>query len=205
MLLVGIVCLAVDPSVAHWLASTKFRGDIRKLFTYSEVFGHGLGVALIILTATVLDSRGPGIALYLGLHAYSGGILAALVKLVIGRSRPYFAATLPTDSIQDTFVGWFPALTVDSYQGWLDARMASFPSAHAATAAGLALGLTRLYPKGRWMFALFAVLAGAQRCFAQAHFTSDVVVGLAIGLAIACQWPATFDAFQAALRKWPKK
>ena len=42
-----------------------------------------------------------------------------------------------------------------------------------------------LYPRGRWMFALFAALAMLQRVDAQAHYCSDVLAGAAIGLALA--------------------
>ena len=59
-----------------------------------------------------------------------------------------------------------------------------FPSAHAATAVGLAIALGVLYPRGRWLFIAFAFLAGLQRIEAQAHFASDVLAGAAV----ACPW-----------------
>jgi undecaprenyl-diphosphatase len=61
----------------------------------------------------------------------------------------------------------------------------SFPSAHAATAVGLAIGLSALHPRGRWLFAAFALLAVVQRIEAQAHFSSDVLAGAAVGCAAA--------------------
>jgi membrane-associated phospholipid phosphatase len=65
----------------------------------------------------------------------------------------------------------------------------SFPSSHAATAAGLAVALAALYPRGRWLYLTFAMLAGLQRIEAQAHFASDVLAGAALGciVAAACQ------------------
>ena len=52
-------------------------------------------------------------------------------------------------------------------------------------AAGLAAALGVLYPRGRWLFACFALLAMLQRIDAQAHFCSDVLAGAAIGCCVA--------------------
>ena len=59
-----------------------------------------------------------------------------------------------------------------------------FPSGHAATAAALAVALTALYPRGRWLFAGFAVLAAAQRIDVTAHYPSDVLAGAAVACAV---------------------
>jgi undecaprenyl-diphosphatase len=60
-------------------------------------------------------------------------------------------------------------------------KLQSFPSGHAATAAGLAVALAVLYPRGRWLFAVLAVLAALQRVEVQSHFPSDVLAGAALG------------------------
>ncbi len=50
-----------------------------------------------------------------------------------------------------------------------------------AAAAGLTAALIWLYPRGRWLFVLFAALAGCQRMASGSHFPSDVLWGAAIG------------------------
>ena len=60
----------------------------------------------------------------------------------------------------------------------------SFPSGHTATAVGLAFGLGWLYPRGRWLFLGFAVLAAFQRVESSAHFVSDTFCGAAIACVI---------------------
>ena len=50
---------------------------------------------------------------------------------------------------------------------------------------GLALGMTRLYPHGRWLFLTFASLATLQRMVVGAHYPSDCLCGAAVGLVVA--------------------
>ncbi|MEK7824082.1 MAG: phosphatase PAP2 family protein [Candidatus Eisenbacteria bacterium] len=60
----------------------------------------------------------------------------------------------------------------------------SFPSSHAANAAGLALVLGRRWRRlapGLW---LLAVLVGFSRIYLNRHFLSDVLCGVAIGVGI---------------------
>ena len=61
----------------------------------------------------------------------------------------------------------------------------AFPSAHSATAFGFALGLSWLFPKGRWYFFALAILAASQRVLSLAHWTSDVFFGAAVGLLVS--------------------
>ena len=52
-----------------------------------------------------------------------------------------------------------------------------------ANVFGLAIGLTWAYPQGRWLFLLFAALAGLQRIVFEAHFPSDVLFAAGLGCA----------------------
>lgn len=180
------LAFAVDMLVARGVEILHLPGDIAKLINYSEVFGHGLGVGLIILVATTLDPRHWHVGGYLAAHAFGAGVLANLAKLCIARSRPYAAGDLTQDAI-NTFHGLLPIA-----QHWMggeidfgNSAFASFPSAHSATATGLAASLSVCYPRGRWWFILFAVLAGSQRAFARAHFTSDILAGSALAMLVA--------------------
>jgi membrane-associated phospholipid phosphatase len=189
---IGLVSLSIDLPVARWFVDPPIPGDVRKLLTYSEIFGHGLGVFMIALTAAVLDPRHGRVAWFLLVHSLGAGLTADACKLVVGRCRPVHCDSLEIN-VLDTMMGWFPAIFHPDYTSWFDSRYASFPSAHAAAAAGLAVGLSILYPKGRWLFPCFALLAGLQRCFSHSHFVSDVFVGYAVGLAWTCLiwrfWP----------------
>jgi membrane-associated phospholipid phosphatase len=90
--------------------------------------------------------------------------------------------------VQSTFIACLPQWNRDSLGRGYGYALQSLPSAHAATAVGLALALAALYPRGRWLFASFAVLAGLQRIEAQAHFASDVLAGAAVGCMVGAAW-----------------
>ena len=85
--------------------------------------------------------------------AFGGGLLADVFKMLVARTRPRDFDL--AGSILDTFGPLFPL-------GKLASGEQGFPSAHMATAFGLTAGLIWLYPRGRWLFPLFAILAGLQ-------------------------------------------
>jgi hypothetical protein len=87
------------------------------------------------------------------------------------------AADLERDVLA-TFQGWLPVL----HETTRVHVVQSFPSAHTATAFGLATVLSWKYPRGAAMFYLLAAFAGFQRVQVMDHFTSDVLCGAAVGL-----------------------
>lgn len=153
-------------------AAPKFLGE---LLDKLEPFGHAIGVALIAATIAVLDPGrrryGPAVCLT---GAFAGGLSADIIKLLVARTRPR-DFDMATGTVAETFRGWFPLGTGGS-------ALQSFPSAHTATAVGLALGLSVLYPRGRWWFFTLAALVGCHRIDSSAHYPSDVFVGAAVGL-----------------------
>jgi len=182
--LLAALATTVDIQVAVWARDSHLPGDLKRLIRLSEVFGFGITAGLIILTAAVLDGRCCRVALRLVASGLGAGLVADGLKLLIARQRPLPAA-LDGLSALDTFSTWLPTLHRDALPGAYGYSWQSFPSGHSATAAGLAVGLALLYPRGRWLFALFAALACWQRIDAQAHFLSDCLAGAAIGCFIA--------------------
>jgi membrane-associated phospholipid phosphatase len=110
-------------------------------------------------------------------------LTADVIKLFIARTRPL--ATHQTASVADTFVLALPLLNSGALKDGYGHHVQSFPSAHAATAVGLAIALSTFYPRGRWLFAVFAALAMLQRLGAQAHYLSDVLAGAAVAFVVA--------------------
>src|SRR6185369_11721275 len=99
------------------------------------------------------------------------------------RTRPL--ATQQAASVTDTFVSLLPLLNPNHLKNGYGHHVQSFPSAHAATAVGLAIALSTFYPRGRWLFAVFAGLAMVQRLDAHAHYLSDVLAGASIAFFLA--------------------
>lgn len=193
--LLGAAALACDMPLARFChelrVDGRWPGDLVRLFSMSEVFGHGLGVFFILLSVFVLDPGHRRALVRVAVATYGAGMSANLVKLCIARWRPH-SFDWSKGSVWDTFCGFMTF-------GDGGSRMQGFPSAHSATAVGLAVALTWLYPRGRWLFTLFAVLVACQRMESGAHFPSDVLFGAALGFivsAICIHYVRWFDRFE---------
>lgn len=208
LVLAAIATLSIDVPVAmqfrhcHDKTSPQYNKQISDYLGYFDTFeflGHGRGVILVLLILHQLDPARRWAIARVAACAIAAGGAANLLKLVIARSRPY---ELPLDfagSVWDTFGRWLPMFSDQSGQQ-------SFPSAHTAAAAGLAVALTWLYPQGRWLFAFLAVLVGCQRIVSRAHFPSDVLIGAAAGCLAAMfflylgKLPGLFDRWESHWR-----
>lgn len=189
----GLFAFSIDLPVARWCKQRPqpLPGDLLKFLNLAEVFAHGLGVAALIATLLVSD---PSLALplpgrpagprrnFLRLvgAAATGGLVVDLVKACVERVRPNSADLAAVETALGTF-------GPESLSGPLAhaAQLMSFPSGHAAAAAGLAAALGWKYPQGRPAFAALATLSAVQRVATSAHYPSDVCFGAAIGLAAA--------------------
>ena len=189
----ALAALSFDIAIASWLRDHRLPGDLRRLISVSEVFAFGVSVFLLAVTAATLDPRGIRCGAYLLTSSLGAGILADGLKLLVPRQRP--SALIPGE-ITESFAAYSETVTATTGHGWQ-----SFPSGHTATAVGFACALAVCYPRGRWLFALFAVLAAVQRMESQSHYLSDVLAGTAVGLLwVACndRWPAWRSLFTAA-------
>jgi membrane-associated phospholipid phosphatase len=182
--LCGLAALSLDCSVALWFRQGHGFKYLHQLATISEVFGRGEVVLLVILLMWNLDRARrwavPGVAAI----AWFSGLGADLIKMLIARSRPHDFDLL--SNVWTSFGPWLPL-------GSLGSSGESFPSAHTATAVGLAIALMWLYPAARGVFLVLPVLVAYQRIDSNAHFLSDVFCGAAIGcvvagIALGAQW-----------------
>jgi len=177
-LTIGRACVTIPGQTAAF----RVPGDIRKAVNLMEFFGHGFGVAVIILTTCVLDPTSRRQLGRLIACAFGAGLVVTLIKALIGRFRPYaFIPEHGTDStvwVRDTFAGLLPSHEMGS-------AIQSFPSGHTATAVGLAVVLAWRYPRGRYLFTFFAVMVALQRILSGSHYVSDTLFGAAVGIAFA--------------------
>lgn len=165
--------LLIDMPVARFFLTAKTPKIIVDLLKNAETFGHAAGVALIAVTILCVDPQGLLRAANAALCAIAGGLSANVVKLLIGRVRPQ-SLDLAAADLSATFTGFFRFAAGGSAQQ-------SFPSAHTATAVGLAVALAAAYPRARVWFFVLAALVGLQRIQTSAHYPSDVFAGAVVG------------------------
>lgn len=179
-----ILTFGVMPwDVALSTSTVKLRipGDLRRLLQFGEVFAHSLGCTVILGSLLWIDVKNRAKLWRAVAFVVVCAVAANAAKYVIPRHRPYTYKELFPDSSWETFGS---PLT----KSWFDESLRSFPSGHAATAAAMAIGLSYVYPKGRWLFLSLALLAIAQRLFAAAHYASDLLAGVMITFSILFAW-----------------
>jgi membrane-associated phospholipid phosphatase len=183
--LAGLLALlaGLDVPLVLLLEDFDWPGGLRKFFGLAEIGGHGKGAIMLLVAACCLSrlrwrQQWP-LALRLLLATFAAGIATSLIKVVVPRVRPRSALLLEPVHALDTFGRQL--LSADASQTSASVLM-SFPSGHAAVAAGLAAILCHLAPHGRWLFITLAVMACLQRLTIGAHFLSDVCIGAAMGL-----------------------
>lgn len=184
--------LLIDVPVAQFCQEVETTGqiegirvprDLRKVLALCEIFGHASGVTLVCLAWFVLDRTRRWSLPRVLACTFGAGILADLLKPLIGRHRPN-GFDFSGGGVADTFIGWIPALQSADWTQAINRQIQSCPSGHSAMAVSLAVVLGSFYPHARWLFALLASLALMQRVESGAHFVSDTLVGAALG----CVW-----------------
>lgn len=182
----GTLILWVDKPVAKFVADVdhgfrndliaKLPGDIRKAINFMEIFGHAVGAILVLVLVWKIDPKRRNRLPLLTACSFGVGVICLLIKLCIFRVRPYqFDFSLP---IEESFCGF------SLFQNFNHCTE-SFPSGHSILAFGLATGLSCVYPRGRVIFYLLAILVAIQRIVSGSHFTSDTFVGAALGILLA--------------------
>ncbi len=193
----GLLAFPTDIAVVLWIQSSDPPKELLRFLNFAEVFGHGIGVAMIMIGTFCLDrsiqfpsitwpaicwpTYQPTTAKRYGARML-GGLLAGplavlLLKQLIDRARPRATNFDLVTSVLDTFG---TAALASGPRGSSDLH--SFPSGHSATAAALATILIWKYPQGRLFFFILAVSACIQRIFSMSHYPSDTFFGAACGI-----------------------
>src|SRR5262249_46258254 len=138
---------------------------VRRTLQSAAPFGEATGVLLVAAAIYVLDPERRRRIPRVISAAIGAGLIANLGKLIVARQRPYVVDFDEVANAWGTFTAWFPLVGMGSQQQ-------SFPSAHTATAAALAVLLTSLYGRGYWLFSCVAVMVALQRVETGAHYVS---------------------------------
>lgn len=153
-------------------------------------------VLLLVWVFLVLfgGNRGRWVALTLiPLVAATDQLSASVLKPLVARSRP--VEVLGSVHFWYGPEGWMttPAEVIRSYKSSM-----SFPSSHATNITGAMLFLGLAFRKFLWPLIIVAVVVSYSRVYIGVHWTSDVLVGMAIGALLG--WLAWF-AFKKLYRE----
>ena len=163
--------LFFDQTVAHYFA--HHYDAAWRIVTF---FGNSAPYLVITLLLYLLFHTSRPLlakkALFIFASVAISGIIADIIKIIIGRPRPkiYLHEHLFTPQ-------------------WLELKASywSMPSGHTATAFAVGVGLGLLYPKWRYLFWAAAMLVALSRVALTKHFVSDTIIGGAIG-ALTAVW-----------------
>lgn len=188
--LLGLAAMSIDLPVSTTLRQWKLPGDLAKAIALSETFAHSLGAAAILLSAFVLAPTRRRAILAAMIITLACGLTSNLLKACFPRVRPHSSELIrvAVPGEFDFSAGVAAPRLADGRElvpvRLADSRQRSFPSGHSATAWGLALGLSLVFPRGLILFACFASLASLQRIVSGAHYPTDVLAGAAIAFVV---------------------
>jgi membrane-associated phospholipid phosphatase len=97
------------------------------------------------------------------------GVLASLIKHMIGRARPSIAPDVHVFDV--SLFAFTPGL-------------AAFPSGHATTGTACALVLAILFPRHAWAWLSIGAIAALSRAFLGVHWLTDCIAGVALGISV---------------------
>lgn len=217
-LLIALLGLALLPFTAHthpWIYNTLQRLPLRSVLSTMMQFATVGCITACALAIVLLDAPRRRYVIYLVLAVLSAGAVNGLAKQVSGRARPPYSIMMGSKEKHhlEKYVAVHPGspistgpedkwLLFSSHRPFLMDEFGSFPSGHAAAAFAFAAFLVVLYPRGRLLWLVLAVMCAIARVRFRRHFTEDVLFGAGIGWVIAAwvftwKWPARLSAWAA--------
>jgi membrane-associated phospholipid phosphatase len=185
--------------------SARLAGDVRRELHAWQQFG-AAGSIVFVSIVVVIGARARArrlLDLYLSLAI--AGVLCTLMKMGLlfglgGRPRPREMFNDPHTFLGP--LGVYPVVLKDGSvrlaHAWESAAIGggndlwSMPSSHTVYAVVLAVFLSAVYPRLRSLWIALAVLVAICRVLFDAHWPTDVIVGAALGGAVASTVHARF-------------
>jgi membrane-associated phospholipid phosphatase len=168
-----VVCgtlMALERKGLATTLSLTFKSDLKRETRFLAQYGQLVCTVFVALLIWQLDAtRGVLIVKTLLTAWIATSIIGTLIKRIVGRARP-------KSEFAPKFLG--PSFKHANYRE-------SFPSSHSATAIALTVVLSAAYPHGAITFWALALICATLRYFLDAHWPSDVLGGIALGLAVA--------------------
>lgn len=186
----GLCIIPFDGVVRQWVYTHRVGGDLKRELEFLQQFGAISSVVILMIVVLLLDSRPRDwkwnrIADWIAAACLAGAV-GHLFKILIGRPRPLFDDPMHVLGP----IGKYPVelkngtralIHAWDYASGVASDLWSMPSSHALAAASLAVSLTLLYPKLRWLCVGLVIIVCIARVVLGAHYPSDVLVGAGLG------------------------
>ena len=176
-----MTALWLDLTVSGERNGDAIPGDLRRIVNLSEIFAHGFGAALVLILVWQMLPNYRYRLRTLAAILFLPGLAAQGIKRLVSRRRPLSYQT------EGSSESGLPESITDSWAGFMpngEYIYESFPSAHAAGAIAMAIGLSWLFPRGKVIFFTLAFLASFQRISSGAHWASDVIAGASLAVVV---------------------
>ena len=162
---VALLCKGLDKGI------TDFFGIITEfgISTWYLVGSFGL---FLIFSFVHRQKMYASRALFLFVSIAVSGIIANIIKVILGRYRPEMLFEKGLYGLN------FLNFSIFNFSH----ELTSFPSGHTATTFSLAWTLSLFFPRARILLICFAFLVGASRVIITSHYLSDAVGGAYVGV-----------------------
>ena len=184
--LLSVASLWIDLRSTKLMNPEILRGDFRRVLELSEFFAHGFCVAVVVWCTWVFAPHLRRHLLRLLMCVAWPPLVVHGIKAIVIRNRPmvYFDPQLLQLKLPPTNAQTWKGL-IENWHWNVAYHTQSFPSAHAATVCGLAIGMCWLFPKGKHLFIFLACLSSFQRVAFFAHWPSDVFASVAVAMLVS--------------------
>ena len=200
-----VVCMIISfcldwpvRELVRWASVRSLPGDVKRTLESFKEFGQIVALITACLLIFVLDKPRRRMLLRLLLGTLLAFLVVLSIKWTVPRLRPQAADPEHVDTVLSLgfYLGENPQLPtlVTSVSGKdkiqkvkhpSASEKMSFPSGHTAIAFAFAFGLAAMYPPARWIFYTLASGCAVHRLIFGAHWFSDVIASVFIGLLIA--------------------
>lgn len=171
----------IDETISSWMLNLHGNNIINHILKYITLLGEAgiIWIILLILFSIIHYVKYKKISIYLlsaGLALLIGWLINDyILKSLVQRPRPY----LNQAAFGDTFKNFMQSISYKLPSGY------SFPSGHSFSSFNCATSLF-LYKKKYGLFSFpLALLIAFSRIFLGAHYFSDVLVGIVLGILFA--------------------
>ena len=184
--------------MVRWINARSLPSDVERTLESFKEFGQIFALVVACLLIFVLDRPRRGVLPRLLICTVLPLAVVWPIKLTVHRLRPQAADPQHVDTVLSLgfYFGENPKLPtlvrsvsgkdkIEKFRYPSASEKVSFPSGHTAVAFAFALGLAAMYPPARWIFYTLAVGCAVHRLIFGAHWFSDVIASVFIGLLIA--------------------